>query len=204
MALSSYDDLVSSIQNWMFDRPDLAPMCGDFIALAEGELNQELRTRQQLTTTALTLDASGTATLPVDYLSFREVVALTNPRRVLELAAPSYRDQEMPYRIAGDPKYFTIDGGIITVLPLTSSQIEISYFAKIPALSTEEPQNWLLDKFPNIYLYAACKQAAIFIGDSDRTNTMGSAYQAALNQFKASEEFAMYSRASARASGPTP
>lgn len=204
MALASYTDLTASIQNWMYDRPDLAPMCGDFIAMAENALNDVLRTRSQLTTVTLSLDASGQVAIPEDYLSFRQVTALTNPRRPLSLVAPSYRDAEMPYRMAGDPTYFTIDDGVMTVLPLTSSQIEFSYFAKIPALSEANMTNWLLEKNASLYLYGACKQAAIFIGDMERLNTMSAAYREALNSFTASEEFAMYSRTSARASGPTP
>lgn len=204
MALASYTDLMASIQNWMYDRPDLAPMCGDFIALTEGELNQELRTRSQLTTVTVTPDENGTASLPEDYASFRQVTAQTNPRRPLSLVAPWYRDAEMPYRMAGDPTYFTIDGGTITILPLTSSNVEISYYAKIPPLSDTNTSNWLLAAYPNIYLYGACRQAAIFIGDTDRESRMERAYANALSSFKASEELAMYSRASARASGPTP
>lgn len=204
MPLSNYNDLKASIQNWMYDRPDLAPMCGDFIALTEGDLNQVLRTRIQLKTVTVTPDANGSANLPDDYASFRQVTALTNPRCPLSLVAPSFRDAEIPYRAGGYPSYFTIDGATITVLPLTSSNVEISYYAKIPALSDANTTNWLLAAYPNIYLYGACRQAAIFIGDSDRESRMERAYANALNSFKASEELAMYSRASARSNGPTP
>lgn len=204
MALASYTDLMASIQNWMYDRPDLAPMCGDFIALAENDLNQALRTRNQLRTEVLTLDVEGQADIPDDYLAYRQVTALTNPRRPLSLIAPSYRDAELPYRVAGDPTYFTIDGGKVTVLPLSFSQIEFNYFAKIPALTNSNMSNWLIEANSSLYLYGACKHAAIFIGDQDRSNTMASMFNTLLNDFKGSEELAMYSRASARASGPTP
>ena len=204
MALASYNDLVASVQSWMLDRSDLAPMCGDFIALAEGDLNQQLRTRQQLTTVALTLDSNSQANLPEDYLALRQVTALTNPRRPLSVVAPSYADAELPYRLAGDPAYFTIDGETLTVMPTTASNIEFSYWAKIPALSVDNQTNWLLKKFPNIYLYGACMHAGFFIADSERTVGMATMFRSQLDALMAAEEMAMYSRAAARASGPTP
>lgn len=204
MALASYNDLVASVQSWMLDRSDLAPMCGDFIALAEGDLNQQLRTRQQLKTATLTLDGNGQYSVPDDYLAFRQVTALTNPRRPLALIAPSYADAEVPYRLAGDPSYFTIDGETLTVFPTTASNIEFIYWSKIPALSVDNQTNWLLRKFPNIYLYGACMHAGVFIADPERTVGMATMFRSQLDALMAAEEMAMYSRAAARASGPTP
>lgn len=200
MALSSYDDLVSSIQNWMFDRPDLASMCGDFIALAEADMNQKLRTRNQLKTAALTVDGAGKASLPSDYLSFRQVTMSNDPNRNLELVVPPFSLGH----ISGLPRYFSIDGGTMSVMPASSDGVQFIYYAKIPPLSQSNPTNWLLEKAANLYLYGSCKHAGIFMGDETRTQAMGNMFASVLGDFLASEELAMYSRVSMRASGPTP
>lgn len=204
MALSSYSDLKSSIQAWMFDRSDLATEADDFITLCEAELNRVLRTRRQITITELTLDADSRATLPTDYLEFRRVTALTSPRRTLDLVAPNYRDDMYPFRHSGYPSVFSIDGDGILVLPATTADIEFEYFAKIAALTEANTTNWVLEQLPNIYLYGSMKHAAIFIGDEGRTQQMGALFNGLLDALVASERGAMWSRGNARVNGATP
>lgn len=204
MAIDSYSALKTSIQSWMFDRTDLAPMCGDFITLCEGDINRVLRGRKQITVTTLTLDDDGVADLPDDYLEFRNVTALTSPRRRLSMVAPGYRDDAYPFRDACWPNVFSIDGDTMMVLPKTSSDIELEYFAKIPALSDATTSNWLLAKVPNIYLYGSLKHAAVFVGNDERAQTFGSLFTGLLDALVAEEKGAVWSGGRARVSGPTP
>lgn len=204
MAMSSYSDLKSSIQSWMFDRSDLATEADDFVALCEAEMNQVLRTRRQITITELTLDSDSRAALPDDYLEFRRVTALTSPRRTLDLVSPNYRDGAYPFRYSGYPTVFSIDGDGILVLPATTSSIEFEYYAKIAALTEANQSNWLLEQFPNLYLYGSMKHAAIFIGDEGRMQQMGSLFSGLLDALVVSDRGATMSRGNARVNGPTP
>jgi hypothetical protein len=204
MALASYGDLKSAISSWMFDRTDLDGQAGDFVSLCEGDLNRVLRTRNQLDKATLTLDTDASADLPDDYLEFRQVTALTTPRRILSEVAPSYRDQVYPFRSGGLPSVFTIDGSTMTVLPSTTSSIELEYFAKIAALSEDEPSNWLLEKFPNIYLYGSLKHAAVFMGDNDRMQSCGAMFAGLLDALVKDERAALWSRGQMRSAGVTP
>ena len=204
MSLSSYSDLKSSIQSWMFDRSDLATEAADFVTLCEADLNRVLRTRRQLTIATLTLDANSRVALPTDYLEFRRVTAMTTPRLTLDMVTSDYRDAFYPYRESGFPAVFTIDGDGILVLPATTADIEFEYYAEIAPLPEAAPSNWLLEKFPNIYLYGSLKHAAIFIGDDGRTQAMGSMFNGLLDALVSSERGAMWSRGNARVHGPTP
>lgn len=204
MALASYTDLKSSIASWMYDRQDLATSAADFITLCEGDLNRVLRARRQLTTTTLTLDANSQAILPADYLEFRQATALTSPRRPLAAVTPNYVDSAYPFRHSGYPSIFTIDGSTMMVLPATTADIEIKYFAKIPALSDGNPTNWLLTDFPNIYLYGSLKHAGLFIGDESRTQAMGSLFNGLLDALVTAERGSIWSSGNARVNGATP
>lgn len=204
MALSSFDDLKSSIQSWMYDRLDLAPLAGDFIALCEADLNRVLRTRRQITIEELALDADSRAALPDDYLEFRRLTALTTPRRTLDMVTTNYRDDMYPFRHAGYPSVFTIDGDGILVLPASSDDVELEYYARITPLAEDNQSNWLLEEFPNIYLYGSLKHAAIFIGDEGRTQVLGSMFNGLLDALVSSERAAIWSRGSARVNGATP
>ena len=204
MAIGTFDDLVSSIQSWMFDRSDIAPACGDFIALAEGEMNRILRTREQIKVAQKTPDANGIIELPDDYLEYRNVVALTTPRRVLEMVTPGYRDTVHPFREANLPSHFSIDGRTMMVLPKNSSAVEIEYFAKIEPLTADNQENWLLERFPNIYLNGALKHASIFIGNENRAAMFGQMFNSNIESLKADDRASMYAYGSARVRAPTP
>lgn len=204
MALESYADLKSSIVDWMFDRPDLATFAGDFITLCEADLNRVVRGRKQITVASLTLDGDSKADLPDDYLEFRNVTALTNPRRRLSAVAPGTRDDVYPFRQAGYPSVFSIDGDTLMVLPKTTAEIELEYFAKIPALSDANSSNWLLDKFPNIYLYGSLKHACLFIGNNERAASFGSMFNGLLEALIREEKGAMWARGNARVAMVTP
>ena len=120
MALGTYSDLKISIQSWMYDRTDLAPVVDDFIDMCEAELNRVLRTRQQITITTLTLDANSRASLPTDYLEHRRVKTVASPIRTLDLVTSNYRD-DMFKGQSGTPQVFTIDGSGILVAPASAT-----------------------------------------------------------------------------------
>lgn len=204
MALGTYTDLVASIQSWMFDRSDIATVCPNFITLAEAELNRVLRLREQIAIETLAPDGNSQITLPEDYLQFRNVVALGNPRWELQNVAPTWRDDAYAYRSSGQPAVFSIDGDKMTILPATALDIELEYYTKIPALSEVSPTNWLLTKAPNAYLSGCLKHACIYIGNEQRAAMFGQQMNGVVDQLLSDDRTSLYSRAGARKSGPTP
>lgn len=200
MAIQTLGDLKSSICDWMFDRQDLATVAGDLVTLCQADLNRVLRTRRQLTSVTLALDSDGQADIPADYLQFREVAAVLNPRRVLDSVAPTYQDWAYPYDFADLPAVFTISGAKLIVRPKTSADISFEYWAKLPEMVEETDTNWLLMEHPGIYLYGCLKHANIFIGKQDRADLMANAQAGMIDALVSDDRLGMYSRASARAS----
>jgi len=49
--------------------------------------------------------------------------------------------------------------------PLFSGTGTLNYYARLPALSNAEPTNWLLEKFPEVYLYGALIEGAVYLRD---------------------------------------
>ncbi|BCH22462.1 phage adaptor protein [Mesorhizobium sp. L-8-3] len=200
MAIQTLGDLKASIADWMFDRQDLAAVAGDFVTLCQADLNRVLRTRRQLTSATLTLGSDGEADIPADYLQFREVTAILNPRRVLEFVAPTYRDWAYPYKFADLPNVFTISGAKLIVRPKTSADIGFEYWAKLPEMVDETDSNWLLQEHPGLYLYGCLKHASIYIGNQGRADTMANAQAGLIDVLVADDRLGVYSRASARMS----
>ena len=166
MAFSSYSDLKSAISNWFMGRADLASNADDFIDLAEGHFNQVLRCREMETTVSLT-PVSNVCTLPTDYLEYKRVVEVTSPRRKLEYITEDAADALYPFRDSGPANNFTIVGSSLQAFPLSTNNIELTYYQKIPALSDDNTTNWLLSRSPNLYLHTCLFYAAEFVKDNE-------------------------------------
>lgn len=170
MALATYSDLKSSVADWLYGRSDVASITVDAIALAESNINHgirdpatgetvKLRTRDMETTTTLT-PSDGVAMLPTDYLEFRQVTSLDSPRRNLTLISPSYSETRYGYRESDLPNTFSIVGSNINIFPVSTTDIELIYYAKVASLSEASPTNWLLTKAPGVYLDGALYHAS--------------------------------------------
>jgi hypothetical protein len=128
--------------------------------------NRRLRTRSQELAASLT-PAAGVATIPADYLAWRRVTWTGSTPRELEYVHPSYLHALYPTLPAGNPRLFTIEGSTLTVAPSDNSALTFDYFQKIPALSNAAPANWLLQAWPDIYLFGALAEAHGFVKDPD-------------------------------------
>lgn len=164
MAITTYSELKSAIVNWYKDRSDLADFADEFIDLAEAYFNLEIRTREMETVEDLT-PTNNVCTLPTDYLEYKRVVELTSIRRPLEYITEDAADSLYPTRAAGLSGNFMIIGNELTALPLSTNDIELTYYQQIPALSDSNTTNWLLTRMPNLYLHACLMYAAEFTKD---------------------------------------
>jgi hypothetical protein len=164
MSLSNYAGLVASISTWMV-RADISGTADDFIDLFEGWANRNLRLRQ--------MEAEATATsteyiaLPTDFLGLRDIQYQGSPRVQLEYVTPEYADRYDSSGASGTPKYYTLVGNQIRLIPApdSSTDVRISYWQKVPALSGGNTTNWLLTDYPDAYLYGSLIHALVFVQD---------------------------------------
>lgn len=204
MSLDTYSSLKSAITDWLQGRTDLATNVDDFIDLAEADFNRIIRVREMETSATLTPDSDGEATLPSDYLAWRTVTALTDPRIQLGYVAPSYMEDQYGDRASGYPAFFTITGSTMLVLPITTYDVRLDYYEKIDALSDSNTTNWLLTKMPSAYLFMALKYAAIYLSADGEAQRYSSLANAAVEALVNDDRQSRYARAAARVSGPTP
>ncbi len=233
MALDgTYAGLKSTIPLWL-QRDDLDDLVPDFIALAEVRLNDRLRLASMETEVTITLAAGGSSVLtdeetgdilisestgdqlvdevsstagglPSDFLEARLVQANTSvPGTVLRLVSPA-RAKELYGTLVGYPDVYTITGLILRVYPSTDATVDLIYYARIPALSEDNPSNWLLTKYPQIYLYASLLEAAPLTRDDDRTIMWNMALDKAIADAQESDRGTRWSNAGFRLLGPTP
>lgn len=151
-AIVDYASLKTALGEWD-GRTDTTTDADALIAFAESYFNVKLRLRQMETTDDLT-PTSNVCTLPSDYIEYKRVVEKASIRRKLAYITEDAADGLYPTRASGLACHFMIVGSSLTALPLSSNDIELTYYQKIPALSASNTTNWLLLQHPNLYLHA--------------------------------------------------
>lgn len=190
MALTTYTELKTSIADWL-NRTDLTTTIPDFISLAEAQIERQLRTRQMLTRTTLTIDAEFEA-IPADFLEIRALkLTSTNPDTPLSfMTMDSLDEQSLIDTGSGRPKYFTVVGTDFRFVPTPDAAYtsEIVYFAKLNKLSTSVATNFLITSSPDIYLYGSLLQAAPYLLDDARIPVWSSLYERALSDLQLADD----------------
>lgn len=175
----SYTALKAAVQDWL-NRDDLE--AGQFITLAEAQLGRDVnhwRREKRATATA----QERYLELPADF------------HRAIRLHVKASRDplqpmsqNEMAARRAADdtvnrPMFYALVGGEIELYPTPpeGTVVEMSYSATIPALSDGAPTNWLLERFPDAYLYGSLIHTGPYLHEDQRAATWASFYQAAID-----------------------
>lgn len=190
MAITTYAELQSAIGDWL-NRADLVAVIPTFISLAEARFNRGIRHRKMVERATATLDTEYSA-LPADWLETIRYQLNTNPITVLEFVSP---DQAAMLKGAnsavGKPIYYTQIGQQFQVIPVPDSGNytgELTYYAKIPALSNSNITNWLLQDAPDLYLYTSLMQSAPYLRDDERIVTWAGMAQALQQDLTVSDE----------------
>lgn len=168
MTISTYANLTTALTtNWPA-RGDLTSTNSDeFIALAEAMFNMRLRCRQMEAVSSLT-PTTNVYTLPTDYIEAKRVVEVASIRRRLVYMTEDAVDAMYPDRASGLSSHYTIIGSSLYTYPLSSNNVELLYYQRIPALSGSNTTNWLLTAYPNLYLHACLAQMGEYIQDMER------------------------------------
>lgn len=208
MAITDYTTLATAIGDNLA-RSDLTSFIPDFIMQAEQVFNHgsesisPLRVRDMETVTSLTPTAN-VYTIPSNYLQYRRVTEETSPRRPLDYIEPTAVDQQYAIRAGGPSCNFTIIGNSLYTYPLSSNDVELVYYAAIPALTSVATTNWLITKAPSLYLRMSLMFAADFIHDGDQTAKNAQMAKALIDGMNRSGMLANYARAGLTLRGVVP
>ena len=202
MAITSYAELQTAIGNWS-ERTNLSSRFPEYITLAEARINGRLRVRDMETRSTIAV-SGGEYALPSDYRGWRRVTVLSSPRQQVTYIEPDKAEEWYPDRASGTPAHFTVETSKIIVFPSTTSSIQLVYYASIPALASNDP-NWLLTKWPNIYLYGALFELWSYAGeDAGEATKYAALFEKAIADAEVSDRRERFARGAARITGPTP
>ena len=186
MTITNFGTLKTAIADTL-DRQDLTSAIPTFVSLAQAQFNRVIRSHRQITRGSLTIDGQFEA-LPADWLETIRITMDANPIRVLTQIS---MDDLTRYRTAIDnttdaPVYFSHSGTDIELFPTPSTSYtgEITYYAKITALSADSDTNWLLTNNPDVYLYGALVHTAPYLKDDARVVLWAGLLAQALDQIE--------------------
>ncbi|RVQ21825.1 hypothetical protein CN067_11885 [Sinorhizobium meliloti] len=204
----NYSELQTALADWSA-RGDLTSFIPSAIEFSTAMFNhgqggvKPLRVREMMAIEDLT-PTSGVCALPDDYLQYRRVVELASRRRDLQYVTPTYADQEYSDRASGLSSDFTIIGSSLYMFPLSTNNIELTYYQAIPNLSASVTTNWLLTKQPNLYLHAGLMQIAMYVKDSELFSRSAALVTAVIDGLNSSDLMANFAKAGTRIKGITP
>lgn len=191
-AIANYGELRQAVSEYV-DHRNISTVLSRLVQTAESKLNRELRTRYQITSLPLTF-TSGIASLPADFLEISHA-----------LTAGGY-----PYRsgtladFQTSPGRYSVDGTNVYLKGFSGSQA-VGYYASLPTLTTSAATtNWLLLRYPDVYLYAVGFEAAKHLKDVDLAQASKALLDDAMQSLRADDERARWSNTTVRVQGPTP
>ena len=171
MAITNYGELKSAIGDFL-NRSDLTSVIPTFIDFAEAEFNRVLRIRQMVARAEAVIDTRFSA-VPSDFIEAKDLVIVTGTpvtplQFVTQQEMAQIRNEELT--AAGKPLYFSVVGGQFEICPTPDDEytLEMSYFAKIDALTDDADTNWLLTDYPDLYLYTSLMHSAPYLKDDER------------------------------------
>lgn len=167
---TTYSELQTSILGWMDDAsPQLVAAIPEIIGVTERRLSRKLNTPEMEGSTSLAV-VDGVASLPDDFMELRAAyIGYDGYRTPLNAMSPADFNQWFSSDNLGRPQHFAISGQNMMLRPLPDLDyaVFISYKQVLPYLSDDNPTNWLLTKWPDLYI-AACIVTAAAYGFEDQ------------------------------------
>ena len=175
----TFDDLKVQLADWL-GNTDIFGKAELLIQLAEARHKRDVRIREMITRSALTVD-DRYISLPSGFLEMKTLRLLTNPVTVLD-EINLHEMNRVRDETTGKPTRFTVHAQIeFDKSPDTSYSGEIIYYKELTALSSSNATNALLDRALDVYLYGALLAAEAFLQNDERIAVWAAQYISAVN-----------------------
>lgn len=169
-------------------RDDLGDEMLNFLALAEADINLAIKSRQMTTRAQALIDAEYVA-VPSNFAGPRSMAHEDGQR--IEYRTP---DQMTTLKSAdttqtGKPLWYAVIGDSFEMHPTPDDEytVDLTYYLKVPALSTDASTNWLLVKHPGVYVAGVMRYVERRKRDREETARRDADFTNALNALSAND-----------------
>jgi hypothetical protein len=194
MPITTYAELKTNIADFL-NRDDLTSVSSTFVSLAEADLNRQIRHWRQEKRSTAEIDTQYSA-IPADMLEVIRFYITSGDTRPLELISQAEMlDRKFRnLNTSGQPAYYAVTAGELEVYPVPDGTYtsELYYFGKTPALSDSNTSNWILEHYPDAYLYGSLIHSAPYLKDDARIQVWAALYQSAIDSINQASEKAKF------------
>ena len=164
--ISNLTQLIEEIRDEMDDDGYSLDKIYRAIGRAEAMFNRLLRVPQMETEIDITVTSEATE-LPIDFLALRAVYSEGDPDRTLRAVSPAGIRQQYLGR-SGTVAAYAIESNRLIVGPVGNTTLTVTYYAKLVPLTENNPTNWLLRDYPDLYLHQTLAILFGKTGDRER------------------------------------
>lgn len=192
--ITDYTTLKEAVADWL-NRADMTAQIPVFIQLAEAKFNRELRVRDMLARSESSSD-EGYIPMPADFLQeYSMKLEAATPHQEISYVGADDAKKIKATGLTGEVRYYSIVGNTFELIPDPAEQVDVEmiYYAKIPALSDSATTNWLLTKSPDLYLYGTLLETVPYLKDDERLQTWFGARQQIMEAMSMESERSMRS-----------
>ena len=194
MAITTYAELQAAIASWL-NRDDLASTIPNFIDMVEADMSRTIRHWRMEKRSIADLTTQYSA-LPSDFYEPIRLSITSGTTYSLELVgqADLLRLRQRTDNVTGRPQYYAMTDGSIEVFPTPADTytLEMVYYSKIIPLTDTNTSNWVLNYYPDAYLYGSLIHSAPFLGDDNRLSVWAALYDNAINAINADSDKAKF------------
>jgi hypothetical protein len=189
--ITDYTTLIAAVTEYLARDQDttLIARIPTFVQLSEAKFNRTLFVRQMEQRSTATVDTGSTEpefiSLPSDFQSMRRIrLSSVDGKPRLEFLSGVQMDEFRlsEANVAARPRYFTIIGSEIELLPTPDGDytIEMVYRKNVPALASNST-NWLLTLAPDAYLYGTLLEASPYTKNDERIPVWAAGFSNAID-----------------------
>lgn len=200
MTIATYSDLKTAVGNWL-NRSDLSTYIPDLVRFGELRVYRDLRIRAMESALSVTIDTSGNAAIPSDYMELKSSYINGSPVQYLQRRALEFIYEKYPTRSSdGAPKFIAREGDNFIFGPFPDSTYTVKgrYYARLPALSDSNTTNWFITNAPDVLLFASLLEAEPFIKNDERLALWQTKYEQVKESIEAEESREAYSGSTLR------
>lgn len=191
MALNTYADLKNKVASYLnrLGATAITDEVPDFIALAEFMTYRKMRLPVQEVVASLPVAANGRINIPQDFLELRDISWL-GPK-VVPLTRRPWREVERiadtGVEAAGHPRAWARIGQELQVSPIPdvdNTNVRVVYYQSFIVLSDGNQTNYFTDCAPDVLLFGALYEAAIFMKDAEMEERYKKRFEIALSSIQ--------------------
>lgn len=195
--LSNYTNISEAVNKWInrVGASSITDNTEDFIVLGQRKIQRDVRVPPMEVLSADLTITSGQTTIPSSLLDVKEMIAYDG-NSAWVVYRGSYADVRTKRIQKGTgPRVFDTVAGNFEFGPEPSSgvTVDLVYYQELEFISSTVEENWFSQYAPELVLYAAIYEAAVFMKDTEQEQKYSAMYKEAKELLKAQKEKAEWS-----------